>query len=290
MKVNVVEEVAEGRAHVSWSTVRSKHNGKELIVFVFRDAMKFDGVPALTWDWKPVQKGDRWYTDEIFDGVRLPATAEELQMIADLCGCLMLTPKIIDLIYLQADLKFNPVTNTLPYPGASPRARRIIVANSHIHRVHAEIEEKVANTGGDDGKKLIAVVGKYWVLINHLLNFDALLYGKDNACNYGWLSTGGRYRAVTAGLKCWQAPGYKHNHHHWDPSQTIRLMYRIGILIHEDGRREEVDLRHLAGQYELAPLIHHETGPLRYLRQLCVPEPGSDVSMDMYRPSFDLAA
>ncbi len=39
--ISVVEEVAEGRAHVSWSTVKSEYKGKTLLVYVFRDAAGF---------------------------------------------------------------------------------------------------------------------------------------------------------------------------------------------------------------------------------------------------------
>jgi hypothetical protein len=287
VKINVVEEVAEGRAHVSWATVKSQHKGKTLVIWVFRDAMKFDGVPALTWDWKTPTRTDAWYTDEVFNGVRLPATALELQKIADITGCMLLTPKVIDLIWLQAGLKFDPVTNTQPYPGASPKAQRRIVANSHIHRVHVEIERKI--DGRDDGQVLIASVGKYWCLINQLANPTVLIYGADNACNYGWPSSGGRYNGVTPGIKVWQPTGFKHDHHHWDPSQTIRLMYCKALLIHEDGHQEWVDLRTLAGS-EHAGLLHHEAGELVYLRQAGVPAPLEDVAMPMYAPDFSLVA
>lgn len=281
----MVEEVAEGRAHVSWSTVRSKHAGKELIIYVFRDAMKFDNVPELTWDWATISPSDPWYTKPgaTYDGVRLPASALQLQQIADLCGCMMLTPKVIDLIWLQAQLRFNPVVNTPRYPGASPRLRTI-VARTHYHVLHHEIEEKIRAAGGDDGSKLIASVGKYWVLINHLLNIKALTYREKNACNYGWPSSDGRYNCVTPGLHCWQDPGFQHNHDHWDPSQAIRLMFREAVLIHENGSMEPVLLEDVASDPKLAGLIHHDPGTLRYLRQAGVPKPRSDVMLHMYAP------
>ncbi len=291
--INVVEEVAEGRTTVEWSTVRSQHNGETLIIYVFRDAMKFDGVPALQWDFDLVEENDRWYTDDLFDGIRLPATAEQLQMIADLCGCMMLTPKVIDLIWLQADIKFDSVTQTQSYPDEDiSDDNGVIVATSHIHVLHQRLEHFIAKHGPDDGIKLIDSVGKYWVLIQGLGTAPGRnRFGIATACNYGWPSSSGRYRGVTPGIKVWQGPGYRHAHNHRDPSQTIRLMYRKAVLFLADGSRQIVDLHDIAADPARAPLISHE-GVLHYLRQHVVPAPvpANDVAMQMYAPNFDLVA
>ncbi len=257
--------------------------------------MKFDGVPALQWDWDPLPKSDPWYTDELFDGVRLPATALELQKIADLTGCLLLTPKVIDLIWLQAKLKFDSITQTQSYPDEDiSDDSGVIVANSHIHVVHQRLEAALAELGGDDGVSLIDSVGKYWCLINNLAtgitpSGRKLAYGSANACNYGWPASRGAYPGVTRGVHVWQTPGFRHDHHHWDPSQTIRLMYRKAVLIHEDGSQAVVDL-HSVARSELAGLLHHQPGELVYLRQRGVPEPVNDVALSMYAPDLNLVA
>lgn len=283
--IDVVEEVAEGRACVGWSTVRSTHNGMTLLISVFQDAMKFDKVPALEWDFENVRTTDPWYTPETFDGVRLPASATQLQKIADLTGCMLLTPKVIDLMWLQAELRFDPVINTAKTP--TNAVHRVIVAESHIHVVHRAIEKEIEKRGGNKGQ-LTECVGKYWCLINHLTQ-DDLLYGEHTACNYGWPSSRGMYVGVTSGIKVWQPPGYKHNDRHWDPSQTIRLMYRQAILVHADGKQEIVDLHDVASDVALAPLLHHDPGKLRYLRQTGVPAPASDVALTMYAPVLQVA-
>lgn len=285
--IDVVEEVAEGRARVEWANIRTTYKDLTMILYVFRDAMKFDNVPAMTWDFRPVKKADRYYTDVLFDGVRLPATAEQLQKIADLTGCMLLTPKVIDMLWLQAGTRFNPVTNTARYPGAPPNVRTI-VAESHIHVVHNEIEQQIVDAGGDVGK-LIESTGKYWCLVNRLAHPDKLLYKERNACNYGWLSSVGRYAAVTTGLRCWQPPGFKHDYNHYDPSQTIRLMYHKAMLIDASGKRELVDLRDVATDPTRAPLISHE-GVLHYLRQAVVPAPANDIAMPFYAPALRLSA
>lgn len=237
--MDIVKEVKEGRASFEWAEVFSEQAGKRLYISVFRDAMKFGGI-------------------------RMPATARQMQEIADELTCMLMTPKVVDMCWLQAGIKFNPVYNI----------RGKIVANCDVNTVHAEIEKRLADVGGDDGESLIDSVGKYWVLTNRLASPAFLTYKDRNACNYGWCSNDGRLLGVTAGVKVWQSPGYQHNDVHVDPSQTIRLMYRFARLIHEDGREEHVDLHDVLSNPALASLVNHD-GVLKYLRQMSVkaPEP-----------------
>jgi hypothetical protein len=267
-KIDVVQQVRDGKARFEWAELISEHNGYKLFLSVLRDAMKFDQVPALTWDWKPVTGA--WATDELFDGVRLPATAHQLQEIADLIGGMLLPPKIIDLIWLKAPIKFDSVVNTPRYPGA-PASQREIVAISPYHVVHQEIEAKIAAAGGDDGVSIISCVGKYWCLIQQLINCG-MLQGDWTACNYGWFAKVASGPGLTAGTQCWQRPGYRHNKQHWDPSQTIRLMYRRGMLVRPDGTEEDVDLHDVAQDPELCGLLAYDGKPLTYLRQKGVEE------------------
>lgn len=235
--MDVVDEVKAGRARFEWSEIRSEHQGNVLYISVFRDAMKFDGV-------------------------RVPANALQMQRIADELTCMLMTPKVVDMIWLQAGIRFDPVY----------RIGKRIVADCTVEAVHEEIERKIEAAGGDDGRSLIDSVGKYWVLTNKLANPSILLYKTRNACNYGWCSSDGIYQGVTAGVKVWQSPGYKHNDEHADPSQTIRLMYRFARLFRKGGKEEHVDLHDVLSSKELAPLVSHE-GTVTYLRQYRVPEP-----------------
>lgn len=266
--MDVVQLVRDGKGKYEWSEVLSEYNGHKLYVSVLRDAMKFDNVPAMTWDYRPtyvVKDGQRVEDDRMFDGVRLPATAHQLQEIADLIGAMLLTPKIIDIIWLQAGLKFDSVVNTPKYPGA-PSSQRTIVAESDIHIVHQEIESKIAGAGGDDGTQLISCVGKYWCLIQQLA-VAGMLQGDWTACNYGWFAKVASGPGLTPGTQCWQRPGYRHNKQHWDPSQTIRLMYRHGFLVRANGTEEDVDLHDIAQDPELCGLLAWDRKPLTYLRQ-----------------------
>ena len=271
--MDVVELVKQGKCRFEWYPLELELDGYLLTITVMRDAMKFDGVPPLTWDFKPVPEDDIWYSEyagQVFDGVRLPATAHQLQQIADLINAMLMTPKVIELLFIHAGLKFDARINTPKYPGA-PSSQRNIVATSHIHLVHQEIEAALAKLGGDDGNSLIACVGKYWCLINGLLPVRSL-HGDTVCCNCGWCAEKASGPGVAGlGVECWQRPGYRHNKQHWDPSQTIRLMYRSALLIHPDKTIEEVDLHYILQHELLCKLLSHE-GPLKVLRQPNVPK------------------
>jgi hypothetical protein len=257
--MDVVQLVKDGKAIFEWAEIKTTHEDKTLILDVFRDAMKFDGVEACTWDFKPLPANDPNH-GKVYDGVRLPASAKQLQEIADLLSCMLLTPRIVDQIWLQASLKFDSIVNV----------KGNIVAISNINDVHEAIEAKIESLGGDPGDAtLISCVGKYWVLVNELAQSK---FGEQGACNYGWCAKTASGPGVTYPVQCWQRPGLAHDFHHWDPSQTIRLMYRFATLIQEGHAPREIDLHEIATDPELAPLISHQ-GVLKYLRLPGVPEP-----------------
>ena len=239
--MDLVQAIRDGRASVDWTTLTAKHAGHELRLSVMRDALKADNV--------------RW-----------PATAIDLQRVADELDAMLLTPKVVDMIWLEAGrtgTQFDPVINHR-YPG---HTKPTIVALMPVIDVSGLVDDKI-HAAGDRGG-LIASVGKYWVLTNSLLTGK---FGVAQACNYGWNSNSAPYQAVTPGLKVWQTIGSKHNNEHIDPSQVIRLMHREAWLTRPGEDAELVDLRQVLVDPVLAPLISHE-GPLRILRQPGVPDP-----------------
>lgn len=191
--------------------------------------------------------------------MRLPVTAREMQQVADLLGCMLMTPKVLDLVWQQAERRFDPVVNV----------NGQIVALCDIHDVHTAVEAKVTKAGGDP-KSLVASVAKYWVLSNRLLGGK---FGVHQAVNYGWHASNATLAAVTPGLKVYQNVGAAHDSSHIDPSQGIRLMYRWAWLMRAGSSTwEQVDLHMVATDPSLAPLISHE-GVLKVLRMQDVPEP-----------------
>lgn len=255
MSIDVVQAVREGKGIFQWKEILREHNGYKLYISVFRDAMKFNDVPSMTWDFKMINPND------LRDGVRLPATAHQLQEIADLLHAMFMTPVIIEELSLQAELLFDCIT----------KVNGVIVANTPYHALHDKIEAAIKKAGGDNGEKLIACVGKYWCILNALHN-KGKIHGDWKSCNFGWIAKRASGRGVTTRVQCWQRPGQRHNKRHWDPSQTIRLMNRIARLIRPNGVEEHIDLHVIAGDPKLAPLIHHNKGILRILRQRGVPE------------------
>ena len=280
MRIDVVEEVRQGKAHFEWKDILREHKGHRLYVPVLRDAMKFDNVPAMTWDWKPTTTWDpakkQLVPDErTMDGVRLPGSPRQLQEIGDLIGGMLMVPLVIEEIWLQADIKFTAVVNTANrHPGIKGR---VIVANSDYFILHQAIEEQIAKLGGDDGNGLISCVGKYWCLVNDLLNGrKAPATQLDCACNFGWFHPGSG-QSVSGRCKRYQGPGFHHDYNHWDPSQTIRLMHQWGRLFRAGSDVEEhVFLPDICVDKELCGLLNYTNKPLTYLRQI---HPGPKLEM-----------
>lgn len=262
----IIDLVKAGQGQVDWGTVTSTYNGHQLKVSVFRDAMKFDGVPAMTWRRDPVPASHPDH-GKTYDGVRLPVTAVEMQQIADLTDCMMLTPKMVDLIWLEAGVSGTQIDSVI---NLGPNA---IVAEADIHKVHEHVELALTQAGGDKGE-IIDSVGKYWVVCNAMLNgkFSA---SQRQAINYGWPTKkyAGNGPGVTGQCKVWQTIGSQHDVGHYDPSQTIRLMYRTAMLL-KAGETEwaEIDLYTVASDPALAGLISHE-GVMHIVRQQGVQEP-----------------
>lgn len=239
--MDVIAAIKAGKAHVEWANLVSEHKGHKLVLRVFRDALKVDGI--------------RW-----------PVNAKEMQQIADMTGCMLLTPKVLDLMWIEAGksgIRFDPVIN---HGGK-------IVANLTPEVVSPLIDAKIEAHIVDNGPgKLVCSVGKYWVVCNRLVG-SPKAEGGFACCNFGWHSSTGIYQAVTPGLKVWQSPGIRHSIAHKDPSQVVKLMDRYALLIRAGSTvEEEVDLHMIAKDPILSGLINHD-GILKVLRQPGVPEP-----------------
>ncbi len=257
--MDVVAATVAGKAVFEWFPLHLSAHGHEMKLFVMRDAVKFDGV-------------------------RHHANPIELQQIADLLGASMLTPKVVDLIWEHATIKFDSIV----------AVNKVIAANSTSEKISKLIDDEVERLGGDNGG-LIDSVGKYWVITNRLLG-KGLLYGDKNACNYGWPSSkAGSISDVTPKIKgvvhkVWQTLGFKHNDLHEDPSQTIRLMYGV-VLLKKQGEStfEPVTLDWILSTTGFCDMISHE-GPVRYKRQKSVPAPVGNVVLPRYAPPVEGAA
>lgn len=186
------------------------------------------------------------------EGVRISVSAALQQTIADRLGCLLLTAKLADLVWLQRGVTLlpQPQSITSSSPGMIKESRLIDAALSQA---------------GPSASPLIQTVGKHWILDNDTLSHP----GK--ACNYGWHFPGGSFAgskwgaAVTPGLRLIQDRGWFHDINHKDYSQTCCLVHRSCKI---DGATR--DLAEVYGNPQLAPLVSHQ-GALSVLRQPGVP-------------------
>lgn len=192
------------------------------------------------------------------DFLRVNATMEGEQRIADLLQMTMLTSKVADLVRNAAAVQIEPQTQTPDAQMAytSRMVKHSSAVTSAIMKVVPTDLATIAN--GDVG--LVSDVGKDWVLSNKL-------YGRDDlAANYGWhtkqkpsSSSSGPYPCPGGGYM-WQTLGTAHNPKHVDYSQVIRFMSTKAIV---DGRR--MDFIDLASDPDLCALVSYE-GPLKVFR------------------------
>ncbi len=231
MREDLEKAIGSNRLEYTFSSITAiNNNGDELCFEVFSDAAKIDGI-------------------------RFMVTAIETQEIADVLGLMMTTPKIEDLIALDAEIVISPITQI--------NGNITALASSEDY---SKAIDNALNKYGDVSGKLINTVGKSWVLINRL-GQGGLAYGKNTACNYGWVHASSRYNAVTPGLKCWQQPGFKHNNVHKDASQVLRLINpKCTLRRKNSGTWEMIDLTTVLLDPELTNLVSHE-GVLKVLRQ-----------------------
>jgi len=128
-------------------------------------------------------------------GVRFDLTAVGAQQVADMLGTILPTPRILEVVWEQADIQLKPCT--LPSDAKMADTSRMV---QHSRCVDQSI---------GDRKGLVANVGKHWVLSNRLLE------RRDAAANFGWFRHGRRPI---------QTVGTRHDTAHTDYSQIVRLV------------------------------------------------------------------
>jgi hypothetical protein len=195
------------------------------------------------------------------DGIRINVSALLQQQIADLLGCMLLTPKIADLLYAARAVTLDP----------SPQS---IDASTTAMIVHSKrVDDALAAAGGVGPGGIVQTSGKHWVIAN------ALEAHPGRAENYGWHFAGATFGgsswegAVTPGMRLIQGQGWAHDMSHVDYSQTCFLMHRACIV-----NGTPMDLAAVLTDADLASNLSHE-GPLRVLRQPGVPTLQGAVAM-----------
>lgn len=131
-------------------------------------------------------------------GVRQCVTAQTAQRLADLLGCTLPTPEIVDAVHAAAVVRCLP---QIQAPGPEMSSREAMERHSRA------VSSQVAGRAG-----LASTVGKEWVLSEQLTG--------GVAANYGWHS-----KSAPNG-RIWQTLGHRHGPTHVDYSQIFRPVAR----------------------------------------------------------------
>ncbi len=232
-----------------------------------RDQYILDAVKARAFDgnWVSVASEIPGHKAEFYamadalkiEGVRVIVSAQLEQQIADMLGASLLTAKLADLVFLQAEVRLAPM----------PRG----ITNATVAMI--DQSQKIDAAIGDVGDRVVSTVGKHWII-------DEWLKTQPNrACNYGWHFVGSSFQGI-AGEACAsgakdlltgsvirviQGRGTRHDMHEDDYSQNAVLVQTTCLV---DGN--ELTLTDVLTSDELAPLASHQ-GKMTILRQPGVP-------------------
>jgi hypothetical protein len=230
----ILDHLSRGELDFTFSPVKSTAGNHSAVFQVMTDAVKLGGV-------------------------RIAAGAKLAQQIADVLGCLLLTPKLLDLTYAARAVTIGPQLEYDPQK---------MLTSEWWKKHSAAIDAALAKAGYRSG--IVQTTGKPWMISN------ALEQHVGHGENYGWHcppGTGASYQGAPAyqsvtmpTIRVLQQPGWAHALDEDDYSETVTLVHRSCVV---DGVAMDL-AKDVLPSKELAPLASHE-GPLRILRQPGVP-------------------
>jgi len=243
----ILQAVLDGKAEYSFTPIIGACIGHKGTFQVFADALKIDGI-------------------------RIILSAETQQKIADALDCLLLTPKLADLIFLQSDAILDPMPRAIGDGSHMSDTQWMIDQSQDIDKALAKFSSKPA---------LPSTLGKHWCIDESLAKLPV-----GTACNYGWHFRGPNFQGITGEITASQAKwtngsfirliqgrGTRHDMHHSDYSQNCILVARKCEI---DG--VEMQLDDVLKDPVLSTIVSHQ-GPMTVLRQPGVPvqaPPGDD--------------
>jgi hypothetical protein len=186
----ILNAVFSGETTVNWMPITSTIPGHTAVFQVCDDAIRI----------------------ETTDGVRFrpEVSARISQLAADMLNASLMTAKIMDLAYQQA----NVVVDATILPAS---ADMTTTAESKVW--NSQVESKRAGRMG-----LFRDCGKAWIL-------DNALAGSAGGVNYGFYSSQAIYtNPHVPSIKLWQNVGSRHNATYEDYSQTLQLMLNTCLV------------------------------------------------------------
>ena len=210
----ILDFVRQGHVVVRWTPVSLFRDGKKYTFYVTAE---------------PLMLGETW-EDGFYPGM----SAITMQKIADLFNSSLLTPKLVDEIWNDADFRIDPI---ISFPGIQaaglPKSGTMVDIATMV--IHSQLVKKRI----DDARKkagkfppLIANIGKYWVVNSQTSQRQKSRENKnaDAGINYGWhraaKGVSGRTATGQPNTDIWQPPGYEHPLSHSDYSQLCMLVSR----------------------------------------------------------------
>ena len=198
---------------------------------------------------------------EVDDFVRVNVSHLDAQHIADILDCRLPTVKIVDLVHSHAVLTIEPCTSE---PDAHMASTERMAKHSKAISDKAGISSCYT--------PFTCSVGKDWVLTN---NYPHPLKG----ANYGWHTKSvpnsvhpewGPFPCKIGGY-VFQPLGFRHDIHHTDYSQTLRLVSKyVGVEDAANRKSSVVELDKVLTSPDTADLFSYE-GVLKYTRHPGIP-------------------
>lgn len=231
----ILEAIRNGNYGVDWATVTNQANGHTATFTVCAQPLRIAGV-------------------------RVNATADTQQRIADAIGCMLPTPKIMDLKWLQRVATLTPILHS-----STDHDIQVMATTARMLLYSGEIDAALSALGNPSG--IIGPIWKSWGIGATLARHP----NGDVAQNYGGFFVGQTFdgshweACVTNRCRLIQGQGWKHGKNHTDYSQLVDLV-KLACVV--DG--QPMDLRDVLASAELWPLACHD-GPLTVFRQPGVP-------------------
>lgn len=216
----ILEAIAGGDGIIEWVPITSSANGHTATILVTRRpvAIQMGGGKLI-----------------------VSASFRTAQKIADMLGASMLTSKVSDLMWQQAQTRLQPTNRPWVTDGSMGNTARMFEQSAYL-------EQRAGGSTGITGNE-----GKDWILTKRFWTGPDTPEGtkssRHNSSNYGWYLSPSSTAVI-------QSNGMAHDKNHADYSQLLRFMQSTVIV---DG--SPMQMQQVLSDPVLSALVSDE-GPL----------------------------